>query len=61
MHIIMSFMGCIGSPMSGSGLDVLVASAFGLLTIQDHERQGMGDVNEIILHGDDGLPTTFHQ
>ena len=32
MHIIMSFLGCIGNLMRGSGLDVLVASAFGHIT-----------------------------
>lgn len=32
MHILMSFMGSIGSLMKGSGLDVLVGAAFGGLT-----------------------------
>jgi hypothetical protein len=32
MHIIMSFLGCIGSLMKGSGLDTLVGAAFGGLT-----------------------------
>ena len=32
MHIIMSFLGCIGTLMKGSGLDALVRSAFGGLT-----------------------------
>ncbi len=32
MHIIMSFLGCIGMLMKGSGLDVLVGAAFGGLT-----------------------------
>ena len=32
MHIIMSFQGCIGTLMKGSGLDVLVGSAFGHVT-----------------------------
>ena len=29
MHIIMSFLGCIGTIMKGSGLDVLIGAAFG--------------------------------
>ena len=29
MHIIMSFLGCIGTLMKGSGLDTFVGSAFG--------------------------------
>ena len=29
MHIIMSFFGCIGTLMKGSGLDVLIGPAFG--------------------------------
>ena len=29
MHIIMSFLGCIGTLMKGSCLDVLVGAAFG--------------------------------
>jgi hypothetical protein len=29
MHIIMSFMGCIGTLIKGTGLDVLVGAAFG--------------------------------
>ena len=29
MNIIMSFLGCIGTLMKGSGLDTLVGSAFG--------------------------------
>ena len=29
MHIIMSFLGCIGTQMKGSGLDVLIGAAFG--------------------------------
>ena len=32
MHIIMSFLGCIGTLVKGSGLDTLVGSAFGGLT-----------------------------
>ncbi len=32
MHIGMSFLGCIGALMKGSGLDVLVGAAFGRLT-----------------------------
>ena len=32
MHIIMSFLGCIGTLMKGSGLDVLVGAAFGGMT-----------------------------
>ena len=32
MHIIMSFLGCIGNLMRGSGLNVLVGSAFGHIT-----------------------------
>ena len=32
MHIMMSFLGCIGTLMKGSGLDALVGSAFGGLT-----------------------------
>ena len=32
MHIIMSFLGCIGYLMRGSGLDVLVSAAFGHVT-----------------------------
>ena len=32
MHIIMSFLGCIGTLMKGSGLDTLFGSAFGGLT-----------------------------
>ena len=32
MYIIMSFLGCIGTLMKGSGLDTLVGSAFGGLT-----------------------------
>ena len=32
MHIIMSFLGCIGTLMKGSGLDVLVGAAFGHIT-----------------------------
>ena len=32
MHITMSFLGCIGTLMKGSGLDTLVGSAFGGLT-----------------------------
>ncbi len=32
MHIIMSFLCCIGTLMKGSGLDVLVSAAFGGLT-----------------------------
>ena len=32
MYIIMPFLGCIGTPMKGSGLEVLVGAAFGGLT-----------------------------
>ena len=32
MHIIMSYLGCIGNLMKGSGLDILVAASFGGLT-----------------------------
>ena len=32
MHVITSFLGCIGNLMKGSGLDILVGSAFGHIT-----------------------------
>ena len=31
-HIIMSFLGCIGTLMNGSGLEVLVGAGFGGVT-----------------------------